>query len=242
MLYLSSSWLFLGKVGIIPLSIVLWLYTALQCRSSMSSNSLVFHTSVGISSSPAAFLFKIFLSTESSSSCIICPSLISCWLVIIFVSDLCVIFRGFRSKFSKYCFLRCIRSSWLVAFNLVFTVLFLLFTSFTVCHAILDCLCSTDSLILLIWFCMYSVCSFRYMLVNSFCAFLSFWALILVEFLQLHMEAIFTTSRLFLAANVSHGTLGLALCLVGMHFAAASKWALTKFSYLSFGEGISDIS
>ena len=41
----------------------------------MSSNSLVFHTSGGISSSPAAFLFLIFLSTESSSSCVKCPSL-----------------------------------------------------------------------------------------------------------------------------------------------------------------------
>ena len=34
----------------------------------MSSNCLIFHTSKGISSSSAAFLFLIFLSTESSSS------------------------------------------------------------------------------------------------------------------------------------------------------------------------------
>ena len=34
----------------------------------MSSNCLVFHTSGGISSSPVAFLFLIFLSTELSSS------------------------------------------------------------------------------------------------------------------------------------------------------------------------------
>ena len=72
---LSSSWQFqshpfLGKRRMhlfVHLSIVFWLYTALQYRSSMSSNSLVFHTSGGISSSPPAFLFKIFLNTESSS-------------------------------------------------------------------------------------------------------------------------------------------------------------------------------
>ena len=57
---------------------------------------------------------------------------------------------------------------------------FLLLTLFIVCHAILDCLSSTESLILSIWFCMYSVCSFRYMFPNSFCAFFSFRAFALV--------------------------------------------------------------
>ena len=52
----------------IHLSIGFWLYTALQCRSSMSSNCLVFHTSGGISSSPAAFLFLIFLRTKAFDS------------------------------------------------------------------------------------------------------------------------------------------------------------------------------
>ena len=33
--------------------------------------------------------------------------------------------------------------------------------------------------------------------------------------------------------NVSHRTLGLALCLIDVHSAAASKWALMKFSYSS---------
>ena len=80
----------------IHLSIGFWLYTALQCRSSMSSNCLVFHTSGGISSSPAAFLFLIFLRTDRSHkknstrlmiagtnartfgfTFIICPSIIS---------------------------------------------------------------------------------------------------------------------------------------------------------------------
>ena len=53
------------------------IYTALQCRSSMSSNFLVFHTSGGILSSSADFLFLIFLSTESSSSWVNGPSLMS---------------------------------------------------------------------------------------------------------------------------------------------------------------------
>ena len=80
------------------------------------------------------------------------------------------------------------------------------------------------------------------MLANLFCAFLSFRALILVGFLLLYFEAVFTSTRFFLTANVSHGTLSLALCLVGMHSAAASKWALTKFSYSSFGVCVSDFS
>ena len=98
---------FLGKGSMHPfihLSIGFWLYTALQCRSSMSSNCLVFHTSGGISSSPAAFLFLIFLRTESSSSCVNGPSLMSNCLLIILVIGSCVIFGGFPSEFSKCCF------------------------------------------------------------------------------------------------------------------------------------------
>ena len=151
---------------------------ALQSRSSILSNSLVFHTSGGISSSSAAFLFWIFLSIKSSSSCVNYPSLMSSWLQITFVIGSCVNFEWFPSKFSKCCFHMCIRSSWLVAFCLPFAVLFLLLTSFTVCLAIRDCLSLTESLILSIWFCMYSVCSFTYMLVNSFSSFLSFRVLI----------------------------------------------------------------
>ena len=173
--------LFLRKGRIHPfvhLFIVFWLHSALQCRGSMSSNSRVFHTSGGISSSPTAFLFLIFLSTESSSSCVNCPSFMSNCLLVILVIGSCVTFGGFPSKFSKYCFHSCIRSYWLVAFSLAFTELLLLLISFTVCHAILDCLSSIE----LIWFCMYSVYSFRYILANSFCAFLSFRALVLVGF------------------------------------------------------------
>ena len=135
----------------------------------------------------------------------------------------------------KCCFHRCIRSCWLVAFSSTLAVLFLLLTSFIICHAILDCLSSTESLILTIWFCMYSVCSFRYMLANSFCAFLSFRALVLVGFFLFHLEAVFTSARFSLTANVSHGTLYFVLCLIGINSAATSRWALTKFSYSSFG-------
>ena len=132
--------------------------------------------------------------------------------------------------------------SFFLAFSLALAVFFPLLTSVTVCHAILDYLSSVKSLILLIWFYMYSACSFRYTLANSFCAFLGFRALVLVGFLLLHLEAVFTSAHFFQTANVSHGTLLLALCLVGVHSAASSKWALTKFSYLSFGVGVSDIS
>ena len=135
----------------------------------MWSNCLVFHTSGGISSSPAAFLFLIFLSTESSSSRVNGPSLMSSCLLIILVIGSCVTFGGFPSRFSKCCFHGFILSCWFVAFSLALAVLFLLLTSFIVCHIILDCLSSTESLILSTWFCMYSVCSFRYMLANSFC-------------------------------------------------------------------------
>ena len=215
---------FLGKGRMhpfVPPSIVFWLHMALQCQSSMLSNFLVFHTSGSISSSTTAFLFIIFLSTESSS-CVNCPSLISNCLLIIFMIGSCVTFGGFPSKFLKCCFHSCIHSSWLVAFSLAFRVLFLLFTSFTVYHTILDWLSSSESLIL-IWFCMYAVHSFRYMLANSFFAFLSFRALVLVGFFQLHLEAVSHLHAFFLTANVSHDTLDLALCLDGMHSAAASK-------------------
>ena len=51
----------------------------------------------------------------------------------------------FPSKYSKCCFHRCIRSCWLVAFSIAFTVFFLL-TSFIICYAILDCLSSLSLL------------------------------------------------------------------------------------------------
>ena len=84
----------------------------------MSLNCLVFHTSGGISSSPAAFLSLIFLSIESSSSGVNSPSLMSNCLLIILVIGSCVTFGGFPSRFSKCCFHSFIRSCWFVAFSL----------------------------------------------------------------------------------------------------------------------------
>ena len=152
----------------------------------MSLNCLVFHTSWGISSSPAAFLFLIFLRTESSSFCVNGPSLMSNCLLIILVIGSCVIFGGFPSRFSKCCFHSFILSCWFVAFNLALVVFFLLLTSFIVWQAILDCLSSTESLILSIWCCMYSVCSFRYMLANSFCGFFSFRVFVLYIYIYIY--------------------------------------------------------
>ena len=82
-----------------------------------------------------------------------------------------VIFGGFPSRFLKCCSHSFTLSCWLAAFNFALAVLFLLLTLFIVCQANLDCLSSTDSLILSIWFCMYSACSFRYTPVNWYCAF-----------------------------------------------------------------------
>ena len=137
----------------------------------MSSNCLVFHTSGGMSSSPAAFLFLIFLRTESSSSLVNGPSLMSYSLLMFLVIGSFVTFGGFPSRFSKSCFHSFTLSCWLADVNFGLAVLFLLLTSVIACEAILVCLSSTESLILSIWFCMYSVSSFRYIPANWYCAF-----------------------------------------------------------------------
>ena len=147
-------------------SIAFWLYTVLQYLSSIWSNSLVFHTSEGISSSPAAFLFLIFVSTMLSSSSANCPSLMFNGLLMIFMIGSSVTIGDFPSRFLKCSFHKCIHSSWVAAFSFALAVLFLLLTSFIVCHAIRGCLSSTKSRTLLIWSWMYSVCSFRYVLVH----------------------------------------------------------------------------
>ena len=83
--------------------------------------------------------------------------------------------------------------------------------------------------------------SFMYTLVYSCCAFRNFLPLILVGFL-LCIEKRFYVSMFFLTTSVSHGTLGLVICFIGIHSVAASKWALTKFSLKSFTVGVSQIS
>ena len=154
---------------------------------------------------PWGFPFLIFLSTESSSSRVNSPSLMSNCLLIILVIVSCVTFSGFPRRFPKCCFHSFIHSCWFVAFSLALTVFFLLLTSFIICHAILDYLSSTESLILSICFYIYSVCSFRYMLANSFCAFFSFRAFVLVGFFLFHLEAVFMSARFSLTTNVYHG-------------------------------------
>ena len=156
-------------------------------------------------------------------------------LLIILVIGSYVTFSGFPCRFSKCCFHSFIHSCWFVAFNLALVVLFLLLTLFIVCQAILDCLSSTGSLTLSIWFCMYSVCSFRYMLANCFLPFFSFKAFVFVRFLLLHLEEVFASARFSLTANVSNGTLYFVLGFVGIQFAPAPRYVMTKFSYLSFG-------
>ena len=85
----------------IRLSIMFWLYTALQYRSSWSSNFFVFHTSGCISSRPACFLVLIFISTTSSYFWVNCPTLMSRCLSIIFAIALSVIPGNFASRLLK---------------------------------------------------------------------------------------------------------------------------------------------
>ena len=93
--------------GCIPSSISLSYFDyRLRCIAGacISSNCLVFHTSGGISSSPAAFLFLILLRTKSSSSLVKGPSFTSNCLLIILVMGSSVISGGFPSRFLKCCF------------------------------------------------------------------------------------------------------------------------------------------
>ena len=78
-----------------------------------------------------------------------------------------------------------------------------------------------------------------FFLVSSLWAFLSFYMLAFVGFLLLCKDAIFMSSRFFQTTSDSHGTLHLALGLVGMHSAAAFMWTVT---YFSFRVCVSDIS
>ena len=69
------------------------IYTALQYRKVCRQMS-VFFILKGNSASTAGFLFLIFLSTTSMSSCLNCPSLISSRLIMIFVTGWSVSLRG----------------------------------------------------------------------------------------------------------------------------------------------------
>ena len=76
----------------------------------------------------------MFLNTESSSSWVNGPSLLSNYLIIILVIGSCLTFGRFPCRFSKFCFHSFICSCWFVTFSLASAVLFLLLTSFIVCH------------------------------------------------------------------------------------------------------------
>ena len=84
---------------------------------------------------------------------------------------------------------------------------------------------------------MYSNNSFWYIFISSFWTFLRFCTSAFVGFLLLSKDAFLKLSRFLLTTSATHGSLHLALDLVGTHTAAAaaSMWAVTKFSYLSFG-------
>ena len=107
---------------------------------------------LGIFHQALLLFFFFFFSTNSRSSGVKCLSLMSNGILIIPVISSWITLGEFPSKFSKYCFHSCIRSSWLEVFSFVLAVPFLLLTPLTVCHANLNCLSSTESLVLLIWF------------------------------------------------------------------------------------------
>ena len=85
-----------------------------------------------------------------SSSSVNLISLMSSWLLTILIG-LSVTLEGSPSGILKCSYHFYILSSWKVAFRLALEVVFLSFTSFTVCRAIRDGLSSTKLLILLIW-------------------------------------------------------------------------------------------
>ena len=121
---------------------------------------------------------------------------------------------------------------WFAAFNFGLAVLFLLLTSFIVCQAILDCLSSSESLILSIWFLCILFVLLDICLLIDIVPFLVLWPLSLLGSSYRFWRQ-FTCAHFSLSA--SHGTLYLILGFVGIHFATASRCALTKFSYTSFG-------
>ena len=126
-----------------------------------------------------------------------------------------MISRGFSSRFLKCSFHSWCLFSWLSAFCFIPAMLFLLFNSFTVCHASRDYLPSTEFLILLIWPGIYSSCSSWYVLVSSLWTFLSFSTLVFVWFLLLSEDTLFMLPRFSLTVIDSQGTLQLTFGLVG---------------------------
>ena len=132
---------------------------------------------------------------------------------LIFVIGLSVSLGDFSNRFLKCSFHMCIRSSWL-------EVLFLLLTSFAVCHANKDYPLRN---FYFYWSDLECILSFWYAFIKVFWAFLSFLAWHqLGSFYYIGM--LFSRCLVFFPiAYVSHGTLCLAPCFVGMHSSTASK-------------------
>ena len=153
------------------------------------TNVLAFHTSGSNLLRPAAFMPFIFSRTMSSSSSVNCPSLMSSWPLRVSSLGLSVKSGLFSIRFLKCSFQFWSLFSWLATFSFALKVIFLLLTSFTVCHAYFDCLISTEFLILLTWPRMYFSCYFWYLL--STWVFLNFYIILLVGFLLLSKDTFF---------------------------------------------------
>ena len=137
---------------------------ALHNRRTKTLNFLVYHISGRILLRLVTFLLLIFSSLASRSSSVNCPSLMLSWLLLHFWIGLSVIWGVFLSRFLKCSFHFGSLSPLLKAFSFAPDVLFLLLTSFTICHSLRNCLFSTEFLLLSIWPWMYSKCPFWFFL------------------------------------------------------------------------------
>ena len=166
---------------------------------------------------------------------------LSCRPLLIFWSVSLWFQKGFQADSEMFIQLQ--KYSWLTALSFALDVLFFRLTSLTVSHAIRDYLSPTEFLILSIWPWMYTNYSFWYVLVSSFWNFQSFCAFAFVGFLYLSKDDFLKLYCYSLSASDSHGTQYLALSLVTMDSVAvaASTWAVTKISHLSFRVSISNI-
>ena len=108
---------------LVNLSIVFCLYSVVKIKEVIKV--FVFHISESISLRPAFFRLLIFVSTTLSYSSLNCSSLMSGWLLVIFMRALSVTLRMFPSRFLQCSFLICIRSSWLAALSFALDVFFL---------------------------------------------------------------------------------------------------------------------
>ena len=163
----------------------------------------------------------------------------SCWLLIIFVISLSVTLGEIQVD------------SWNVLSTSVFfllgwqlLVLLLMYYSFCSLYLLLAKLFVIVYLLPnfeFYWSCLEGILVLLFGMYSLWCL-LSFFVLAFVKFLLFRSQTIFILSHFFLTISNSHGILQSAFGLVGMHSAAASMWAVTKFSYSSFGVSIANIS